>query len=155
MKKYSAFTAMSFLTLIASISIALMATFAVSKARATKPVPSATPAASPVAATPVPKGPVDELTRSSVEQLAKDFMIACEMSKLSINLGKTSAFKNDPADLAYRVAELMSGAFKTTEVKDTYRAITAANPNSRVALWHASAKELGVKDFKCKTIGFK
>ena len=92
---------------------------------------------------------------SSVDQLAKDFAIACEMSKLSIALGKTAAFKEDKADLAYRVSELMSGAFKTHEVKDTYKAITQAAPESRVELWHKSAKDLGVKKFNCKTIGFK
>ncbi len=92
---------------------------------------------------------------SSVEQMAKDFAIACEMSKLSIALGKTAAFKADQADLAYRVSELMSGAFKTHEVKDTYKAITQANPETRVELWQKSAKDLGVKNFKCKTIGFK
>ncbi len=92
---------------------------------------------------------------SSVEQMAKDFAIACEMSKLSIALGKTPAFKDDKADLAYRVSELMSGAFKTHEVRDTYKAITQAAPESRVELWQKSAKELGVKNFACKTIGFK
>ena len=116
--------------------------------------PSATPVATPVP-TPGVKSAVEELTKSSPDQLAKDFSIACEMSKLSINLAKTPAFKNDPADLAYRVAELMSGAFRTPEVKDTYRAITNANPDSRVELWHKSAKELGVVGFKCKTIGFR
>ena len=92
---------------------------------------------------------------SSLDQIEKDFAIACEMSKMSIALGKTAAFKNDQADLVYRVSELMSGAFKTHEVKDTYKAITVANPDSRIELWHQSAKELGVKNFKCKTIGFR
>lgn len=92
---------------------------------------------------------------SGVEQMAKDFAIACEMSKLSIALGKTPAFKDDKADLAYRVSELMSGAFKTHEVRDTYKAITQAAPESRVELWQKSAKELGVKNFACKTIAFK
>lgn len=94
-------------------------------------------------------------TKSSDEQLAKDFAIACEMSRLSINLGKTPAFREDKADLAYRVSELMSGAFKTHEVKDAYKAITGSAPEARVELWHITAKELGVKNFKCKTIGFK
>lgn len=98
---------------------------------------------------------VEDLAKSSVEQIKKDFLIACEMSKLSVNLAKTPEFKNDPADLAYRVSELMSGAFRTPEVKDTYKAIVNSNPDSRVELWHRSAKEFGVKNFKCKTIGFK
>jgi hypothetical protein len=98
---------------------------------------------------------VAEDSKSSVDQITKDFLVACEMSKLSINLGKTPQFKEDPADLAYRVAELMSDAFKTTEVKDAYKNIVSAAPESRVQLWHQSAKDLGVKNFKCKTIGFK
>ncbi|CAN5508507.1 hypothetical protein BH10BDE1_BH10BDE1_13310 [soil metagenome] len=96
-----------------------------------------------------------EESKSTVDQITKDFLIACEMSKLSINLAKTDPFKADPADLAYRVAEMMSGAFKTEEVKESYKTITNAAPESRVELWHKSAKDLGVKNFKCKTIGFK
>jgi hypothetical protein len=77
------------------------------------------------------------------------------MSKFSVALAKTPEFKENPADLVYRVSEMMSGAFKTHEVKDTYRAIVNANPDTRVEMWHKSAKEFGVKNFKCKTIGFR
>lgn len=103
----------------------------------------------------VPSVAHSEESKSTVDQITKDFLIACEMSKLSINLSKTAPFKEDPADLAYRVAEMMSGAFKTEEVKESYKTITNAAPEARVDLWHKSAKDLGVKNFKCKTIGFK
>ena len=102
-----------------------------------------------------PSSGLAEDAKSSVDQITKDFLMACEMSKLSINLGRTAPFKDDPADLAYRVAELMSAAFKTTEVKDAYKAIVNAAPDKRVQLWRQSAKDLGVKNFKCKTIGFQ
>lgn len=108
--------------------------------------PTATPAATSVG--------LGDLTKSSPEAIEKDLRIACEMSKLTENLSKTSVFKKDRADLAYRVAELMSAAFKTPEVKDAYRAIVVANPKTRVDLWHQVAKEGGVKGFSCKTIGF-
>ncbi len=120
------------------------ATAASPSAVSTAAVPAATPESADASALP-----------SGVDQITKDFLIACEMSKLSVNLAKTNSFKADPADLAYRVAELMSGAFKTAEVKDTYKAILVASADSRVALWHSAAKQLGVKNFKCKTIGFK
>lgn len=93
--------------------------------------------------------------KSSVEEMTKDFMMACEMSKLAVNLTKTPAFKDDPADLSYRVSELMSAAIRTHEVKDAYKAIVQAKPEERVKLWHETARQNGVKDFKCKTIGFR
>lgn len=93
--------------------------------------------------------------RSDSDAIAKDFAVACELSKFALGLGKTAAFRDQKPDLAYRVAEIVSGAFKTHEVKDAYRAIAAAAPEDRVKLWYESAKENGVKNFKCPTIAFK
>lgn len=110
------------------------------------PAPTATPASTSVG--------LGDLTKATPDAIEKDLRIACEMSKLAQNLAKTSVFKNDRADLAYRVAELMSAAFKTPEVKDAYRTIVVADPKTRVDLWHQVAKDGGVKGFSCKTIGF-
>ena len=130
-----------------SILFAAVACVSINLAEAAgTPVPTATPAATSVG--------LGDLTKSSPDAIEKDLRIACEMSKLTQNLSKTSVFKNDRADLAYRVAELMSATFKTPEVKDAYRAIVVADPKTRVDLWHQVAKDGGVKGFSCKTIGF-
>ena len=93
--------------------------------------------------------------KSSPEEIAKDFYVACEMSKLSLNLAKTPPFKDQAADLSYRVSEMMSGALRTHEVKEAHKAITQAKPEDRVKLWYEAAAQNGLKGFKCKTIGFR
>lgn len=91
--------------------------------------------------------------KSAKDELERDFAMACEISKVTQSLLKSGPFKENKPVLAYTISKMMEAALETPEAKNTFKALSVAALEDRNKLWHQSAKDVGLANWKCPTIG--
>jgi hypothetical protein len=89
--------------------------------------------------------------KTDMQSLETDFAILCETSKMATALKKNKAL--NAADLAERLSSMLESGLRAKEVKTARAAITHAAAMDKKELWEKAAKDAGLKNWKCPTIG--
>ncbi len=91
--------------------------------------------------------------KSDPKSIQKDYALLCELSKLQSNLAKSDAFKDELPDLIYKTHSMFERVIETDLMRKVASAISTADHKDKEKMWHQSAKDAGLKNWRCRGVG--
>ena len=95
--------------------------------------------------------PVVAEQKTDFPTIEMDFAILCETSKMATALSRKKALS--AVDLAERMSSMLEHGLRSKEVQTARTGINGAPVKTRKSLWENAARELGLRDWKCPTVG--
>lgn len=90
---------------------------------------------------------------TQLDQIRKDFSIACEISKEARKLSKTKKYSRDPNALNLWIQGEVKNRIQTEDILKLSSTTGMVDERTRENVWKQTADDLGVSGFTCPNIG--
>ncbi|MBX2994800.1 MAG: hypothetical protein KF681_08255 [Bdellovibrionaceae bacterium] len=84
---------------------------------------------------------------------ALDFAMACEVSKIAQRTKQDPALKGREDEVRLRMSRMALAGLRSADALTAYKDAKDAKAEDRKKIWHEAAKETGLSNWSCPSIG--